>query len=314
MSIKDPKILLLYILLLLMVIIWSFSFIIVDIALDFTTPLSIALYRYIIASISFIIINIYVKLNQKSIQDKLKNNVKNKFTRNEWILIVIASFTGVSLFFFAQYSAINLIGPSLPALFVCLLAPVIISFLALLFFNEKLSKIKIIGFVIASIGAFFLITGGNIETLTPQSPNFLGFLLAIFTPVLWALYSTSTKQITKEKSSLKMLEYICYLGTIELFIFVIIYGEFFVFISNLTNIIVLLCCLYLGLGSFILGTYIWQNSQKNLKSSKVASFLYIEPFITLFFAFLLQRSGIIFLWNIIGGVIVLIAVIIINHE
>jgi len=64
----------------------------------------------------------------------------------------------------------------------------------------------------------------------------------------------------------------------------------------------------------VLGYYIWQNSQKLLKSSKVASFLYIEPFLTLIFSFLLQRSETILLWNIIGGVIVLIAVLIINYK
>ena len=306
--------LLIYILLILMIVIWGFSFILVDIAVEYVSPLSIALYRFVVASISFLIIDIYTKFqkNNKSNENLIEDKVK--FNKHEWILIIIASFAGISLFFFAQYTAISLIGPSLPALFVCLLAPVIITLFALIFFNEKLTKLKIIGFIIASIGGFFLVTGGNIENLTPESPNFIGYILALSTPLLWAIYSTVTKKITKRKSSIKLLKYSAYLGTIELFIFVIIYGELEIFISNFYNIIILLCALYLGVGCYVVGYYIWQNSQKNLKSSKVASFLYVEPFLTLFFSFLLQRSELIVLWNIVGGIVVLIAVIIINYE
>jgi len=303
---------LIYILLILMIVIWGFSFILVDIAVEYVPPLSLALYRFIVASMSFLIIDIYTKLNKKKAVNEAINEVK--FTKNDWILMFIASFTGISLFFFAQYNAINLIGPSLPALFVCLLAPVIITLLALIFFNEKLTNIKIIGFIIASIGGFFLVTGGNIENLTPQSPNFIGYMLALSTPLLWAVYATVTKKITKEKSNIKLLKYTAYLGTIELFIFVIINGELYIFILNFLNVMILLCALYLGVGCYVVGYYIWQYSQERLKSSKVASFLYIEPFLTLFLSFLFQRNEVILIWNILGGIIVLIAVLIINYK
>jgi drug/metabolite transporter (DMT)-like permease len=111
-----------------------------------------------------------------------------------------------------------------------------------------------------------------------------------------------------------MLKYIAYLGTIELFLFVLLNNELLIFISNMFNVILILCSLYVGILCYILGYYIWQKSQLTLKSSKVASFLYIEPFITLLFSILLQRSETIIFWNIIGGVIVLMAVLIINYK
>ena len=99
-----------------------------------------------------------------------------------------------------------------------------------------------------------------------------------------------------------------------MFIFVLINGEITIFIENFFNISLFLSALYLGLGCYVLGYYIWQNSQQKLLSSKVASFLYIEPFLTLLFSILLHRSETIVLWNIIGGIIVLIAVLIINYK
>ncbi|GAH03486.1 unnamed protein product, partial [marine sediment metagenome] len=147
--------------------------------------------------------------------------------------------------------------------------------------------------------------------LTPESPSFIGYLFALITPLLWAIYSTATKKIIQTNSNIKMLKYIAYLGTVELFFFVLINNELLIFITNFFNIVVLLTALYTGIGCYIIGYYIWQNSQLKLKSSKAASFLYIEPFITLLFSFLLKRSETILLWNIIGGIVVLIAVFII---
>lgn len=304
-----------YLELIFMVIIWSFSFVIVDIAVEFIPPLSIALYRFLIASCTFLIIDLYIKLyKKKRVIEKNDEMKPKKFSQNDWLLIVLASFTGVSLFFLAQYSAIEIIGPSLPALFVCLITPVIITILAILFFKEKLNKLKIIGFIIATIGGFLLVTGGNISTLTPESGNFLGYLFALMTPLLWAVYSTATKQISKSRSSMSINKYVAYIGTVELTLFVLINGEFGIFIENFMNVSLFLCALYLGFGCYVVGYFIWQNSQKELKSSKVASFLYIEPFLTLLFSLLLQRSETIVLWNIVGGIIVLIAVLVINYK
>jgi drug/metabolite transporter (DMT)-like permease len=295
-----------------MVIIWGFSFVVVDIAVEFMSPLSVALYRFIVASLTFIIIDIYLKITRKNTKNKEINRVS--YSGNDWIKIIISSFTGVSFFFFAQYSAINIIGPSLPALFVCLLAPVIITFLALIFFKEKLSTTKVIGFIIASIGGFLLITGGSLNKLSPENPNFLGYLFAIITPFLWAIYSTLTKKIAPNGSQLTMLKYIAYMGTLELFIFVFFNSELTIFISNMFNLTLILCVIYIGIFCYILGYYIWQNSQLKLNSSKVASFLYIEPFITLLLSTIFRRSETIVVWNIIGGLIVLIAVLIINYK
>ncbi len=307
--------LLIYFLLILMILIWSFSFIIVDVAVEIIPPLCIALYRFVISSTAFLIMDIYFKIHGKdNFEENGHKTEKTKFLKKDYVFLLIASLTGSSLFFIFQYSAISIIGPSLPALFICLLSPVIITILSLIFFNEKLSKIKIIGFIIASVGGFLLITGGNLNTLTPESPNFLGYLFALITPFLWAIYTIIIKRVTKNNSHITTLKYVSYLGTIELFLFVLINNKFLIFLENLLNFQLFLCGLYLSFGCHIFGYYVWQYSHNKLKSSKVASFLYVEPFITLFFSFLLQRSEVILIGNIIGGLVVLVALILINFK
>ncbi|MFX1401062.1 MAG: DMT family transporter [Promethearchaeota archaeon] len=307
--------LVIYLFLFLMISIWSFSFIIVDILVEFTPSLSIALYRFIIASIAYLLIDLYIRLKNKKPNNKNDNiDLKRPFSKRDWIYLFIASLSGVSLFFFIQYSSITLLGPSIPALFVCLLAPVLISILALIFFKEKLSKIKITGLIIATIGGFLLVTGGDIATLTPISPNFLGYILALLTPVLWAIYSTISKKLVKISSTNQVNKYICYLGTIELLILVLINNGLNSFIQNLLNPILFLSSIYLGIGCYVIGYYIWQYSQNKLKSAKVASFLYIQPFLTLLFSMLFRRKDVVVIWNILGGIIVFIAILLINYE
>ena len=113
---------------------------------------------------------------------------------------------------------------------------------------------------------------------------------------------------------MKLNKYISYFGAIEILIIVLFTNQFIDFINNLFNPIAFLTAIYLGIGCYVLGYYIWQKSQSMLKSFKVASFLYIEPFLTLIFSLLLKRNEILVAWNVIGGLIVLIAVLIINYK
>jgi len=309
------KVIFVYFLLILMITFWGLSFIIVHIAVEYIPPLSVALYRLTVASISFLIIDVYLKFRKKK---ALNTDVMNpKPTMNFWILILLASFSGISLYLFFLYSAVEIIGPSIPALSDCLVSPVIIAIFSLIFFREKLNKKKIIGFILASIGSYFLITGGDIKKFTPESPSFLGYIFILLTPLLWATYSTVIKKLEKSyesQSDFRILKFITYLGCLELFIFVVISNQLHIFLNNFLNIVLILCGVYLGLICFVFGYYTWNYSQKKLQSSKVASFLYIEPFITLFFSFIFQRTETILLLNIIGAIIVLIGVVIINYK
>ena len=307
-----------YFLLFVMIFFWGFSFIVVDIAMDFVTPLSIALYRLIIAAVSMIIIDFYLrKKNNKKATITFDKNINNGSKKNYWLYIALASLAGVSLYLITIYSAISLLGPSLPVLVDCLINPILITLLSLVIFKDKLSKNKVIGFTIASFGAFLLITGGNFGVLQPNSPNFLGYILALLAPLMWSFYTIAIKKVKQFDSSrtdFQNLKNISIFGVIEFFILIIIAGQLNIFLNNLLNIIVFLCALYLGLGAFVIGYYIWSYSLKKLRSSSVASFLYLQPFITLILSIIFQRNDVIGLWNIIGGLIVMVALVIINYK
>jgi drug/metabolite transporter (DMT)-like permease len=272
----------------------------------------------IIAATALIIIDKFLKMkNNKKTPITFDKTINKGSERNYWLYIVLASLGGVSMYLFVIYSAISLIGPSLPVLVDCLINPILITLLSLVIFKEKLSKNKVVGFIIASFGAFLLITGGNIGVLQPNSPNFLGYILALLAPLMWSFYTIAIKKVKQFDSSrtdFQNLKNVSIFGVIEFFILVIISGQLNIFLNNFLNIIVFLCALYLGLGAFVIGYYIWSYSLKKLRSSSVASFLYLQPFITLLLSMLFQRNDVIGLWNIIGGLIVMVALVIINYK
>jgi len=76
----------------------------------------------------------------------------------------------------------------------------------------------------------------------------------------------------------------------------------------------MISALYLGIGAFGIGYFIWNFSHEKLKSSKIASFLYMQPFVTLIFSIIFQRSQTFNIINLLGGIIVLIALLVINYK
>jgi len=72
-----------------MIFFWGFSFIVVDIAMDFVTPLSIALYRLIIAAVSMIMIDLFLKMkNNKKNTLTFDKNINNGSKKYYWLYIV----------------------------------------------------------------------------------------------------------------------------------------------------------------------------------------------------------------------------------
>lgn len=310
-----------YVLLGIIIGFWSFSFIIVDNLLMFITPITIAFYRFIIASFTLLLITIFEKIWKKknsfmkNDQEIYKNNeeiIRNSnSSKKYYILILACSFLGGFLFYVVQYNAIELIGPSTSALLVCLLSPIFITILSIIYFNEKLDSLKIIGFILATIGTLILMSRGDLNNLNLFSENFFGNILGISQPIIWAVYSILLKKLTKKLTPIQIMRYVIYIGTLELFIFVIFMGELDIFIENFLNPYVILNIAYLAIIASVIGGILWASSMKKLEASKVASFLYAEPFLTLLFSFVLGIEQDI-LVPLFGGILILIAVIIIS--
>jgi drug/metabolite transporter (DMT)-like permease len=122
------------------------------------------------------------------------------------------------------------------------------------------------------------------------------------------------KQFDSSRTAFQNLKNISIFGSIEFFVLIIITGEFNIFLNNFLNPIVFLCALYLGLGAFVIGYYIWSYSLTKLKASSVASFLYLQPFLTLLLSIIFQRDEGVTIWSILGAFVIILALVLINYK
>ncbi len=295
------------------IIIWGSSFVVVDAAVQIAPPLAIATWRFVFAAILFLLLTPIAKKRgfwkQNGNGGKAEISSKKYFAYN-----LVASLTGISLFFPAQYIAISIVGASIPALIVCLVSPVFTTILAFFFFKEHLLKVQIVGFLLASVGALFIITGGDISRITPDSADFLGNILAILTPFMWSVYNIAVKKAAQRGSSFQITSYTTYLGMAGLFVIMLLSGGFDQWLLAITRVEVVVAVLYLAAGCSLFGYLMWNIALDHLQTANVGAFLYAEPFITVFFAWVFLQEAISPISLLGGGIVLLALVLITRHK
>ncbi|MEJ2242343.1 MAG: DMT family transporter [Candidatus Bathyarchaeota archaeon] len=274
---------------------WGSSFVIVKAILkEGLSPIAIATFRFLLAGILFLIV---LTIN------KIKNP---KYTiiveKKDMATIIILAFSGVTIFFIAQYTGIKMANASIASILVCLLSPILISLLSAKIFKEKLLKTQLIGITIAAIGTATVILGGtpNLET---NLTFLLGSLILLSTPILWTTYTLIGKNIMKKYNPFLIVSYVNIVGGLLLIPFSLAEKSF-------KSILILtnqewLAISYLAITCSVLGYFIWFHVMKQSSASATSSFLFAEPLITVIFATILIEEQITFF--VIGGGFLILA-------
>jgi drug/metabolite transporter (DMT)-like permease len=271
-------------LMLTLILFWGSSFVVVKIALrEGLTPIAIATFRFLIAGGLFIIGIL--------IEKKRRTDYKLLVEKKDFPMLLFLALAGVTFFFTAQYTGIQMAGASIAAILVCLLSPILITALSTIIFKEHLMKKQAFGIGIAALGTFIVITGGTMSFSGDQ--NFLlGSLILLSTPVLWATYSLLGKKIIDRYNPLLVAVYVNVLGGLCLIPFSLAEHSFYqIFTISLNG---WLAILFLAVTCSLVGYYIWLYVMKQVGPAITSSFLFAEPLVTVLFAILFvgERLGI----------------------
>jgi len=260
-------------LMLTLIIFWGSSFVVVEIALgEGLTPVAIATFRFLIAGGLFLATLLFKKNRERDYRLVEKKDVPT---------LLFLALTGVTFFFTIQYTGIQMAGPSIAAIFVCLLSPIFISVLSARMFKEHLMKKQIFGIGLAVAGAFIIITGGTLS-FPDNREFFLGSLLLLSTPVLWATYSLLGKKIMEKYNPFLVVAYVTVLGGSCLIPFSLAENSLHqIFTMSLYG---WLAILFLSLTCSLFGYYIWFYVLKQVEAAVTSSFLFAEPLVTVLFA------------------------------
>ena len=278
----------------LAVIFWGTSFIATKVALNELTPKTIISLRLILASSLLLIIALIRKENF---------SVNRRNHLNIFVLALIAVFhlwiqvTGLKFTTAANTGWI--IGT----------APIFMAILALIFFREKIAALQIIGIVIAMTGLLLLVGKGDITNIDLIENK--GDLLVLASAFTWGVYSMVNKKISLSYPPLMTILY--------LFIMMaLIIIPFNLNQPSINSVVHLslngwISILFLGLFCSGISYVIWAYSLRDLESAKVGAFLYFEPLVTVFAAWLLLSESITFLM-ILSGAIITFGVVLVNKE
>lgn len=260
-------------LMLLLILFWGSSFVVVRVVLDEgLTPVAVATFRFLVAGVFFLLFLAVRKVNNFSY--KLSVNKEDIPT------LVALSLLGVTLFFTAQYTGIQMAGPSLAAILVCLLSPILITTFSAKLFGEHLQKQQQLGIWLAAAGTLIVVVGGTLRF--SGISLFVGSLVLLSTPFLWTAYSLLGKRIMEKHDAFLVVAYVNVLG--GLFLVPVSVAE-----NSLSKILSMslnswLSIVYLALTCSVLGYYIWFYVLKHVAAAAASSFLFAEPLITVLFA------------------------------
>ena len=270
-------------LMLTLILFWGSSFVVVKIALkEGLTPIAIATFRFLIAGGLFLIAIL--------IEKKRRRNYKLLVKKKDFPMLLFLALTGVTFFFTAQYTGIQMAGPSIAAILVCLLSPILITVLSTIMFKEHLMKKQAFGIGIAVLGTFIVVTGGTMS-FSGYPEFFLGSLILLSTPILWATYSLLGKKIIDRYSPFLVAVYVNVLGGLCLIPFSLAEHSFYqIFTMSLNG---WLAILFLAITCSLLGYFIWLYVMKQAGAAITSSFLFAEPLVTVLFAiiFVGERLG-----------------------
>jgi drug/metabolite transporter (DMT)-like permease len=279
---------------LLATIFWGLSFIGTKTALLELTPVMIIIFRLLLGISFLTALAIYTK---KDFSIKLKEHALILLLAAIAVFHLWIQVTGL------QYTSAANTG------WIIGTAPIFIAIMGIIFFKEKIKLKQLIGIIIAFIGLLLLMSKGNISSIDFISNK--GDFLVLGSAFTWGVYSMVNKKISLTYPPLMTILYLFIMMAI-LLLPVTVNKETLFRLEHLSSI-GWVSILFLGIFCSGISYVLWAQSLKDMDSSKVGAFLYFEPFVTVFSAWIFLHENITLLM-IISGIIIILGVVLVNRN
>lgn len=244
------------------VIIWGTTFVSTKILIDYElSPIEILFYRFILAYICIWFV-CPRKLFAKNIKDEL--------------LFVGAGLSAGSLYFVLENTALKITLASNVSLIICT-APIFTAFLShFIYKKEHIKPHLIVGSVIALLGVALVVFNGSfILQINP-----LGDILTILAALSWAFYGIILKQLNGHYSTLFITRKVFFYGIVTLLPFIPFSTDVF-HTYLLTNPVIIVNLLFLGIIASLLCYIMWNSAVKELGVIQTSNYIYFVPLVTL---------------------------------
>ncbi|MBP9924530.1 MAG: DMT family transporter [Cyclobacteriaceae bacterium] len=278
-----------YLLALLATLIWSGNFIVARDLNATYSPVSISFFRWFIATIVILPFAL----------PHLKRDFNLLIA--QWRLILVLSFTGVTVFNTLIYLAAHTTSAFNLSLFA-ITAPIYVVFFNWLFYKETITRNQTIGFIVLLVGLLALLTRGNPEKILELEFN-KGDLWMAGAASIFAFYSSLLRKKNPAMGNLSFVSATFILGVLMLM-------PFF-FMDLMSSSVSLkfttsstLQFIYIGVGPSIISYYLWNKSIVEIGSTKAATIYNTLPIFSAFFAALILNEGVLVVQIVSSAIIV----------
>lgn len=275
------------------VILWGVSFVIIKVVLHEVPPITLALLRFLIASI--ILFTILQKLEPSS-----------KLRKADFPKIVLGGFLGITLFYYWENVGIELTTASNVSL-IASITPIFAITMDVIIFRTKISVIQMMGIACATIGAYMTITANTQPDFS--SATFKGNLLVVGAMLSWALYTLLNKSLQDKYSGLFLSTYQMLFGTLILALMSLVeYNQWRMFSLNAVGSI-----LYLAVFPSAACYFLYSYALKKLDVAITTLYLNLVPVVGVLSGWCILDE-IILPIQILGGAIIILGIMIVNWK
>ncbi|HZG59950.1 MAG TPA: EamA family transporter [Anoxybacillus sp.] len=249
--------------------IWGGMYVVSKYVLDFVPPLTLVLFRYIIA---FAVLFSILKITQR-------NKTRLRFQKNDWMLFAWIGFIGYFVSISLQFIGTKLSDAHTGAL-ITSATPAFIVLFAKLVLKESITIRKLAALFFATVGVVIVI---GFKENTAHS--FWGSIILVGAAVTWALLSVYVKLASFRFSILTITTYAILFAiffTAPLAVWELQSNEMI-----LNNTYVILGILYLGIVSTTGAFFLWNKGMELMDAGIGSLFFFFQPLVGSFFGWLL---------------------------
>ena len=229
-------------------------------------------------------------------------------TRAEWVKFTFLGLIGIVIQQLAQGYAVLHTSIS-HAGWLNALSPVVVAFVMVMFFGEKLPKDKMMGFVICALGVLLVFISKQMLSDGSVMPTSKGDIIMISTGLNWVIYVIPLGLWFKNTPNLRVTFCILLTASVLMLPLEIFGGAY----KNLADISprTWISLIYLGVFCSGFALIFYNEGIEKIGVSKASAFIYAQPFVTmaagfLFFGERLSRE------TVIGGSLMLCGLYLIN--
>jgi drug/metabolite transporter (DMT)-like permease len=187
--------------------------------------------------------------------------------------------------------------------------PVFIAAASYFFLKEKLTPVKIVGVIVATIGVILLVSGGRLNSLDWLTS--VGDWIILSSCITWTIYTTITRNISRRLKPLPLLFLLLILPTILLPLYVVSTTSLSKFAQLPLSIFGVL--IFLGVFTLALAHWLWLEGLSRKGTANVGVYLYFEPVVTTLVAIPILGENLT-IFAVFGAILILTGVYLVERR